>query len=228
MKFKKKIQNIIGRVRGDYRIKKISSDGFTGSDVSDLARLIQVKLEGKVKVHERVFMERCCVGRHSYITCDTRIINATIGKFCSIGQFVSIGLPRHPSRIFVSTHPAFFSCENKGCFESFQNKSVFDESVPKTTIGHDVWIGNNVLIPGGVDVGAGSIIGCGAVVVKDVPPYSIVAGNPARIVGHRFSSDKIDKLLELEWWTWPDSKIMENVDYFSDIDGFLEVFGKDQ
>ena len=97
--------------------------------------------------------------------------------------------------------------------------------MPKTGIGNDVWIGSNVIIPGGIQIGTGAIVATGSVVVKDVPPYAIVGGNPAKIIRYRFSKEQIDVLLGSEWWNWPIEKIRQQVDEFSDIEKFQAGIG---
>ena len=88
-------------------------------------------------------------------------------------------------------------------------------------IGHDVWIGYGVLFVGGVNVGNGAIIGAGAVVAKDIPPYAIAVGNPARVVKYRFDEETIKKLLAVKWWNWSFEKILANCKYMKDTEKFL-------
>lgn len=104
---------------------------------------------------------------------------------------------------------------------TFQKISNFDDSVSKTVIGNDVWIGANAIIPGGIDIGTGAIVAAGAVVVKSVPPYAIVGGNPAQIIRYRFSEVQIKFLLESEWWNWSLKEFFLRVDDFSDIEKFM-------
>lgn len=159
----------------------------------------------------------------SYVGRDSSLFNVDVGKFCSIGPHVQIGLARHPSRAFVSTYPAFYSNDNEGCPLSFCENKIFDDSVPKTSIGNDVWIGSNVIIPGGIRIGTGTVVAAGSVVVKDVPPYAVVGGNPASVIRFRFSDDQIEILLTSEWWNWPIDKISRNADEFSDIEKFKAI-----
>jgi acetyltransferase-like isoleucine patch superfamily enzyme len=136
---------------------------------------------------------------------------------------VQIGLAKHPSKTFVSTYPAFYSNDNDGCPSKFREEKTFDDSVPKTSIGNDVWIGSNVTIPGGIEIGNGVIVAAGSVVVKDVPPYVIVGGNPAKVIRHRFTDEQIKILLASEWWNWSIDTIRQHIDAFSDIERFKEI-----
>ena len=94
---------------------------------------------------------------------------------------------------------------------------------------NDVWIGTNAIILKDVTVGDGAIIGAGSIVTKSVPPYSIVAGNPAKIVKYRFNNDEIEALLKIKWWEWPDHIIEKNIDnFYLPISQFIEKFSKPQ
>lgn len=177
-----------------------------------------------VAIHPDVTLSRVRMGDFSYVANNSRLTNVEVGKFCSIGQQVQIGLPRHPSKIFVSSYPAFYSNNNDACTQSFREDKIFDDSVLATHLGNDVWIGSNVIIPGGIQIGTGAIVAAGSVVVKDVPPYAVVGGNPAMIIRHRFTDEQINILLASEWWNWPIEKIRRNVGGFSDIEKFKEIF----
>lgn len=180
--------------------------------------LYDTRLGKCAAILDRAILNQVSMGDFSYVSNDSRLINVDMGNFCSIGPNVQIGLAPHPSRIFVSTYPAFYSNCNGGCQLSFREDKIYDDSVPKTVIGNDVWIGSNVIIPGGIHIGTGAILAAGAVVVKDVPPYAIVGGNPAKIIRFRFSEEQIRDLMESEWWNWPIEKIRLHVDKFSDIE----------
>jgi acetyltransferase-like isoleucine patch superfamily enzyme len=160
------------------------------------------------------------IGDHTFVQRDTIISNADVGKFCSIAMRVCIGLGQHPTN-FTSTHPAFYS-SSQPLAKSYADGEYF-EPFRRTSIGHDVWIGQNVLINDGVSVGTGAVIAAGAVVTKDVPPYSIVAGVPARIVKYRFSEEVRMQLLDSNWWDMPDEWLQEHWMLFADP---LKVIGK--
>lgn len=138
------------------------------------------------------------MGRFSYVGRETQVYHARIGSFTSIGPQVLIGLGEHPAEGFVSTHPMFYSDRGQS------NPVIVDEplfeEMPITEIGHDVWIGARAILRTGVKVGDGAIIAAGAVVVKDVEPYSIVGGVPAKHIRFRFTPEEIARIQGSNWW----------------------------
>jgi acetyltransferase-like isoleucine patch superfamily enzyme len=144
----------------------------------------------------------------------------TIGKYCSIASGVTILLGGDHRTDWVTTYP----------FMSFWGEAGHIQGHPKTkgnvVIGNDVWIGLDAFILSGVKIGDGAVIGARAVVTKDVPPYAIVAGNPARIVRFRFDKETIEKLQRIAWWDWPESEIRKAVDFLlsDDIESFINHF----
>jgi acetyltransferase-like isoleucine patch superfamily enzyme len=133
-------------------------------------------------------------------------------------------MPNHPSRGFISAHPAFYSTARQAQI-TFVDKDYFSE-FKRVTIGHDVWIGTRSIIMGGVSIGNGAIIGAGAVVTKDVPPYAVVAGVPAKVVRYRFDAEEIEKLEEIKWWDRDISWLRQNADLFHQVDEFLSSESK--
>jgi acetyltransferase-like isoleucine patch superfamily enzyme len=184
--------------------------------------LNEVVLGKQVAILDGACLDKVDISDFSYISNDSVIINVDIGKFCSIGPRVQIGLNPHPSKVFVSTYPAFYSNNNAGCPLALREDKIFDDATPKTILDNDIWIGANAIIPGGIRIGTGAIVAAGAVVVKDVPPYAIVGGNPAEVIRYRFSEDKINTLLESKWWDWPIEKIGRHIDDFADIEKFQQ------
>ncbi len=162
------------------------------------------------------------MGDFSYINHSSQVANADIGKYCSIASKVSIGLGEHPTNL-VSTHGAFYS-KNKN-FKTFADKEYFDE-YDRITIGNDVWIGTGCLITNGTKIGDGAIIAAGAVVTKDVEPYSIVGGVPARHIKMRFSDEIIRKLLDTQWWDIDYRIIEKNYLLMHDVEGFIDFVSK--
>ena len=175
-------------------------------------------------IYDHVVLQKVELGDFTYIANGSNIKNTKIGKFCSIGPDIKCGLGRHPSHTFVSTHPIFFSTL-KQAQVSFADKNYFD-NYKTIEIGSDVWIGANVIIIDGVKIGDGSIIAANSVVTKDVPPYAIVAGSPAKIVKYRFNEVEIKYLQNIKWWDKELSWIEDNYKTFHDIKLFMDVHGK--
>lgn len=161
------------------------------------------------------------IGNYSYIARNCQIYNTTIGKFTCIGPNVVTGMGAHPSSAFVSSHPLFYSTLGQSSGLVIVEKNLFNE-FPETKIGNDVWIGNNAIIKYGITIGHGAIIGAGAVVTKDVEPYSIVGGVPAKIIKYRFSEEQIDFLLNFKWWDYDLKWLKANKDIFQDIEKFMK------
>ena len=166
------------------------------------------------------------IGKCSYIGDNCRI-SAQIGKFCSIANQVVTVAGTHPIRTWVSTHPAFYSTA-KQCGVSFVSDNHFEETTPTAVIGHDVWIGSGAQLIGGVTIGNGAVIAAGAVVTKNVAPYAVVAGNPARELRKRFSEEDIAFLQEVQWWNQPEAWLKEHADCFGSVTLLKSLFGKNQ
>jgi acetyltransferase-like isoleucine patch superfamily enzyme len=180
--------------------------------------LINVNLENKTFVGSDCSIIDTKLGSHSYINSNTKILSADIGKYTSIGSNVMIGVGQHPTNL-VTTHPAFYS--NNKAFETYSDKMYYEE-FDKCIIGNDVWIGSNSTILNGVKIGDGAIIALGAVVTKDVQPYSIVGGIPAKVLKFRFNENIIDRLLQIRWWEFEEDflrtkyKLLHNPNEFID------------
>ena len=160
------------------------------------------------------------IGNHTYISDYSIIDNTQIGKYCSIGSGVKIGLGIHPTRDFVSTHPIFYSTK-KQSGNTYVSSQNFVEQIP-VKIGNDVWIGANVVILDGVEIGDGAIIAAGAVVTKNVNPYEIVGGVPANHLRYRFSESEIQKLISLKWWNKDEAWIKKNLASFQNVKDFCQ------
>lgn len=162
------------------------------------------------------------IGYCSYIGSNCNIY-ANIGKYTCIASDVNTITSKHPTEQFVSIHPAFYSVE-KQCGKTYVSRNLFQEHMTQTNIGNDVWIGQGVLIIGGVNIGDGAVVAAGAVVTKDVEPYTIVGGVPARFIKKRFTEEEIDSLKRIGWWNKGDKWIRKNSALFIDISKFLKAF----
>jgi acetyltransferase-like isoleucine patch superfamily enzyme len=170
------------------------------SDTAFVRRRAQ--LEAPVNLGEGVIIGNWVkIGRYSYLRANSAVGGGSeIGRFCSIARGCEIGASEHPTS-FLSTHPFQYSNRHFRRTTGYrQFERVTFEEPQGAKIGHDVWIGAKAIILRGVTVGHGAIVAAGAVVTKDVAPYTIVAGVPAKPVRKRFPDDIIARLLAVKWW----------------------------
>jgi len=174
------------------------------------AELKSCRLGRYTAIAERVILREVTVGDFSYFERNAEGIYATIGKFCSIASNTRINALEHPLER-ITTHKVSYRPNeyfryrgvDAGFLERRRGKAV--------TIGHDVWIGHGAVVLPGMSIGDGAAVGANAVVTRDVPPYTIVAGAPARTIRKRFSPEVVEQLQALQWWDWPLDKLFEAV-----------------
>lgn len=163
------------------------------------------------------------IDRYSYVGRGSEIINTMVGKFCSIASGTKIGVADHPTS-WVSSSPVF--CSGKNILKKNFSQIKF-EPYKKTIIGNDVWIGSNVIVKGGVVIGDGVIIGAGAVVTKDIPPYTIVGGVPAKNIRKRFNDNQIEQLLKIKWWELSEERLAEIAHDFDDVNKVISYLSEE-
>ena len=163
---------------------------------------------------------------NNYVGEKSIVTNSSIGYFTPNCKVI---YGDHPVSVFASTHPAFYK-KSRHAGKCLVNQEKFTEIVYAdkknkwiSIIGNDVWIATDVRILGGVTIGDGAIIATGAVVTKNVPPYAVVGGVPAKIIRYRFSSDQIEWLLRFKWWNKDENWIKKHADYFENIEKLIKV-----
>ena len=155
--------------------------------------------------------------RHSFCGYDCDIAHADIGSFASIANDVVIGGGRHPME-WGGMSPVFYAGRDsvKAKFSTHAR-----DAGRRVTIGHDTWIGRSAIVLPGCTVGNGAVVGAGAVVTRDVAPYAIVAGNPARLIRHRFDETTVQRLQASAWWLLDDARLQRAAAHITDVNEFL-------
>ena len=201
-----------------YRNAVIKSKYPTG--LYDLtSQIIECEFEKYVVIFSNTLVYNSKVGAYSYIQMNGRVFNCDIGRFCSIAASVSIAPGMHDmSR--VTTHPSFYFYTNvlPKLFVTENKLQLYKRVI----IGHDVWIGEKVVIVDGVKVGNGAVIASGAIVVKDVEPYSVVGGVPARHIKYRFDAETIEILQNSNWWNYSEEWFEKNAELMLNPIEFLK------
>lgn len=186
------------------------------------ATVLNTKIDKTASVRQHCRIYDSMLGRYTYVARNTLIQNTEIGAFCSISEGCNIGMPEHPTTM-ASTSPVFL---DGGNYLSTNLSNYHFDDCPRTQIGNDVWVGAGAKIKSGLIIGNGAIIAAGAVVTKDVPPYSIVGGVPARIIRYRFDESTISQLEMIRWWDLSDDILEKLGPYVDSPERFCEEVGK--
>lgn len=179
---------------------------------------LKTKLGKKVLIRAGNEVGELEIGDYSYISGPRSYIEAAkIGKYCSIARQTIIGVSDHDHG-WLTTSP-IANCKSYG----FVDADKIQLQKPAPIIGNDVWVGANAIIFRGVTIGDGAVVAAGSVVTKDVPPYAIVGGVPAKVIKMRFTDEIITELMDMKWWDWPESRVREMSQYMDDIHKFIEL-----
>jgi hypothetical protein len=185
------------------------------------------RLGAYTEVGQRTSLLETAMGDYSYIVNDGEVAYAAIGKFCSIASHVRLNPGNHP--MWRASQAHFTYRASAYWPEQEEDEAAFFDwrrSAP-VALGHDVWIGHGAVVLPGRRVGTGAAVGAGAVVTRDVPPYAVAVGNPARVVRPRFAPPVAERLLALAWWDWDHERLRLALPDFRSlsVEAFLEKHG---
>ena len=189
--------------------------------MSGMSRILNCELDPCFSIDTGSCINRSSVGKYFGLGCYSYVADASVGRYCTFASRLSIGPFNHPTN-WLSAH----EFQYRDLSLLYGETIVTEEERPleldvKTTIGSDVWIGDNAVVRRGITIGCGAVIGMGTVVVKDVPPYAIIVGNPGRVIRYRFSEHIIESLLEIRWWEL-DIGALKGID-FSSIENAISM-----
>ena len=201
----------IGVIKYD-NVKLISSCIGDNVVIGEDSFVRDSKIGNNCSIERRNMLFNSHLGNYTYTGYNTVIKYATIGKFCSVSRNVSIGGANHDMK-HITTHPfpllpKFGLTDKSKIYKQFTDKKI--------VIGNDVWIASNACILRGVTIADGAVIGAGAVVNRNVGPYEVWAGVPAKKIGQRFPDSVVERLLNLAWWEFPENVLRQNIDLFND------------
>jgi acetyltransferase-like isoleucine patch superfamily enzyme len=187
-----------------------------------LAAITRSQVHPTAKVEPGTSFVASSMDRHSFCGYDCDIAHARIGAFTSIANGVVIGGGRHPTE-WIGMSPVFYEGRDSVRAKFAEHRRAPPKAV---IIGNDVWIGRNAILLPGVVVGDGAVVGAGAVVTRDVAPYAIVAGCPARPIRYRFDQETIERLLSLKWWDMPEDELRRVAGTFNEPEEFFRLMGE--
>ena len=193
--------------------------------VHETATVVDCTLGRWTEIYANVSMREVAFGDYSYIVKGGSVVWSTIGKFCSIAEGARIN-PGNHATWRASQHHFTYRAAQYGLGEDDDDFFAWRRS-HWVTIGNDVWIGHGATVLPGVTIGDGAVVGAGAVVSKDVAPYTVVGGVPARAIKRRFSESQAEGLRRIAWWDWPHETLRDRLSDIRglDIDSFIAAYG---
>jgi phosphonate metabolism protein (transferase hexapeptide repeat family) len=197
--------------------------------VDPTAKLHDASLGAYCEVGARTILHEVTMADYSYVVNDSQITYTTIGKFCSIAAMTRINPGNHPMHRATQAH---FTYRASAYFPGESDEAEFFDWRRRhhVHIGHDVWIGHGAIVLAGRNIGTGAVVAAGAVVSKDVPAYTVVAGNPARPIRRRFSEGIAVRLAKLAWWDWDHERLRMALPDFRklSVEDFLAKYEADR
>jgi phosphonate metabolism protein (transferase hexapeptide repeat family) len=216
-------------VNGDRAANTIDSDGnpkrLGPAPLIDPSSRVRNSVIGEwTWIGPNASIDETTFGDYSYVAGDAQIIYAVVGKWCSLASHVRLNPGNHPTWRVMQHHATYRRAQYG--FSATDDEEFFqwrrDHAV---TIGHDVWIGHGAVVMPGVTIGNGAVIGSSAVVTRDVNPYTVAVGVPARPIRERFPRAIADRIQAIAWWDWPRDVMESRIADFNDLDRFLEKYG---
>jgi acetyltransferase-like isoleucine patch superfamily enzyme len=215
MKLRYYIQKLLGKWLDTPIIPEGKTVGYSLVR-SELYKVVKGKF---VRIMSPYFLHNVEIGDYCVLSHNANAANVHIGKCCSIGPNFCCGLGLHPSGGISSSAMFYSTSKLNGMTLSEDDK--YEES-RQTFIGNDVYIGSNVFVLDGIHIADGAVVGAGAVVTKDIPPYAVAVGVPAKVVKYRFDEAIIKELLDKQWWNRPEEDWQLVEKYFWDVETFLK------
>lgn len=177
----------------------------TAAKVHDTASVRATSFGSYCEVGAHTKIAESSFGDYSYVAHDSDIMHTTVGRFCSIAAHTRINPGNHPLDRVMMSHVGYRSSAY-GLGEDDSAFFAWRASTP-VVLEHDVWLGHGAVVLPGITIGTGAAVGAGAIVTRDVAPFTIVVGNPARLLRPRFAPDIIDALTRIAWWNWPHDRL---------------------
>lgn len=203
------VSSHVGDVKVFRNVEIVHSIIQDGCSIGDDTNIERCKFENNVVINRRSYINDSIVGKYTYAGINTTMNYTKIGRFCSLARNVDIGGFDHDYHK-VTTMPPFRYAQAKDGGGRLQKD--FGGGQTMCEIGNDVWIAAGAQVMHKAKVGDGAVIGGGAVVTKDIPPYAIAVGVPARVIGYRCSEKQIEALEKICWWDWPDDILTRYLD----------------